>query len=130
VIEGTRINARRIGAGSIHKAGIFAAAGVIALTDMVDRLIDDNRRATRLAKLLNDSGLQIDLATVQTNIVLATINHSAREFVAHLARHGVLALERSSHDVRFVTHRLIGDAEIERAAEVVAHVLKDMEAKV
>jgi threonine aldolase len=126
VIGAARINARRIGAGSIHKAGIFAAAGIIALTDMVDRLVDDNRRAARLAQLLKASGIQVDLATVQTNIVLATVSFPARDFVSRLTQQGVLALERSAHDVRFVTHRLIGDAEIERAAEIVARLLKEM----
>ena len=129
VIEAARLNARRIGAGSIHKAGIFAAAGLIALTEMIDNLAHDNRRAADLARRLKAlPDLHVDLNTVQTNIVKATVQReglTARDFVASLARGGVLALERSAPDVRFVTHRMIGDEDIERAAEVVAHILED-----
>ncbi|HVF10221.1 MAG TPA: GntG family PLP-dependent aldolase [Abditibacteriaceae bacterium] len=128
VINEARINARRIGAASIHKAGIFAAAGTIALTSMIDRLADDNRRAAALARRLKAlPDLYIDLETVQTNIVKATVMReglTSREFVARLAQGSVLALERSAQDVRFVTHRLIGDAAIERAAQAVARALK------
>jgi len=126
MIERARSNARRIGAGSLHKAGLFAAAGVVALTQMVERLADDNRRAAGLARRLALlPGLRVDLARVQTNIVMTEVvagGLSADALVRRLAERGVLALARPGERVRFVTHRLIGDAEIDRTALAVEGV--------
>ncbi|MBI2879169.1 MAG: aminotransferase class I/II-fold pyridoxal phosphate-dependent enzyme [Candidatus Rokubacteria bacterium] len=123
-LDRARLNLRRIGAASVHKAGLLAAAGLVALRAMIGRLEEDNRRArdlaTRLAAL---PGLRLDLATVQTNIVLVDTTPSgltAEAVVERLARRGVLGLRRSESLIRFVTHRLIGDAEVARAAAAVA----------
>ncbi len=62
---------------------------------------------------------------IETNIVLVDVSATELypdEFLPLLAEHGVLALERDTSRVRFVTHRLIGDAEVARAAEVVAEL--------
>ena len=72
---------RRIGAATIHKAGILAAAGILAL-ELIDRLADDHRRARRLAELLG-------LAVPETNLVLSDLPATA---LPQLADHGVLAL--------------------------------------
>ncbi len=130
VVEEARAAAHRVGGASVHKAGIAAAAGIVALTTMVDRLADDNRRAGVLGKRLSRlDGLGVDLTTVQTNIVNVELRPDlpAKEFVARLASRGVLAWVRSTHQVRFVTHRLIGDSEIERAARATAAVLQSVE---
>ena len=122
VIDRARRWAHRLGAASIHKAGIAAAAGIVALTTMVGRLKDDNRRAARLAaRLVCVPGLFVDLATVQTNIVNVELRAGAADaLVARAAERGVLALARSAHHVRFVTHRLIEDADVESAGSIVA----------
>jgi threonine aldolase len=126
-IDTARINLRRLGSGSIHKAGIWAAAGLVALRTMIPQLGDDNRRAAQLAAALAEiPGLRIDRETVQTNIVvaeLASADLPASAFVERLAQAGVLALARSPRTVRFVTHRLIGDAEVQRTADAVAAAL-------
>jgi threonine aldolase len=122
-IERAREGARRIGAGSLHKAGITAAAAIVALKSMVDRLADDNRRARTLGVALAKlPGLRIDLATVQTNIVVIDVVPplDADTVLARLATHGVLGFRRSATRFRFVTHRTIGDEEIERAITAVA----------
>lgn len=125
--EAAKSNCKRLGAASLHKEGILAAAGVVALKNMVDRLGDDNRRASRLGRRLAQfHGLHVDLETVQTNIILintARAGMTASEFVTRLAQYRVLAMERSADRVRFVTHRLIGDLEVERVVEAVAAVL-------
>lgn len=106
-IASARGHLKRLGGGTIHKAGIFAAAGLLAL-DLVDRLAEDHRRARELARL-------IDAAEPQTNIVLAPLGSGA---VERLGRTGVQAMEFDGQ-VRFVTHRLIDDDDVERAAEAV-----------
>lgn len=124
-----RVGARRIGAGGLHKAGIPAAAGLVALTEMLDQPAKDNRAACRLAAGLGEiPGLSVVPAPVRTNIVIArpAAPVSAHALVAGLAERGVLALARSAETVRFVTHRLIGDAEIARAVAVVTAVLREL----
>jgi threonine aldolase len=125
LIDRARVNLRVIGAASLHKAGIFAAAGIVALKSMIDRLADDNRRARQLGTgLAALPGLHVDLDTVQTNIVLAdTTGPAADALLGRLATRGVLGFRRSDTRIRFVTHRLIGDAEVSRAIAAVAESL-------
>jgi threonine aldolase len=123
VVVRAREAARRIGAASMHKAGVLAAAGVVALKSMVDRLADDNRRAHELAGgLAALPGLRVDVASVQTNIVVIDLVPplDADSLLARLARRGVLGFRRSATRFRFVTHRTIGDAEIAHAVAAVA----------
>ncbi|MCC7162433.1 MAG: aminotransferase class I/II-fold pyridoxal phosphate-dependent enzyme [Anaerolineae bacterium] len=126
-IAAARLNARRIGAASVHKAGIFAAAALVAFDTMLDRLDLDNQRARRLAKRLADY-IEIDMTTVQTNIVFADVaqhNISSQEFAARLETLGVLVYARPGSRVRFVTHRMIGDDEVERAVHAVRKVCEE-----
>jgi threonine aldolase len=115
---------RRLGGASVHKAGIAAAAALVALDTLVDRLADDHRRARELATLLQEiPGLKVEPAEIETNIVLVDVSGTGLppdEFLRLLAEQGVLGLERDTTRIRFVTHRLIGDDEVARAAEVVA----------
>ena len=110
-IATARVHLKRLGGATIHKAGIFAAAGLIALDGMVERLADDHARARELARL-------IGAAAPETNIVHADLGPTA---VQDLRSRGVLALEFEGR-VRFVTHRLIGDDEIRRAGQAVLSV--------
>jgi threonine aldolase len=127
VIELAHRTLRRLGGASVHKAGIAAAAALVALDTLVERLGDDHRRARELAALLNEiPGLEVKPAEIETNIVLVDVGGAGLEpeaFLALLAERGVLGMERDTSRVRFVTHRLIGDAEISRAAEAVAEAV-------
>ena len=124
VIELAHRTLRRLGGASVHKAGIAAAAALVALDTLVDRLADDHRRARELGALLQEiPGLEVEPAEIETNIVLLDVSGTELypdEFLRLLAERGVLGLERDTSRVRFVTHRLIGDDEVSRAAEIVA----------
>lgn len=126
VIELAHTTLRRLGGASVHKAGIAAAAALVALDTLVERLADDHRRARELAALLQEiPGIEVEPAEIETNIVLVDVLGTGldpEEFLRLLAERGVLGLERDTTRVRFVTHRLIGDAEIARAAEQIALV--------
>ena len=128
-IDGARENLRRLGGASVHKAGIPAAAALVALDTLLDRLVDDHRRARELgARLAEIPGLRLEPETIETNIVLVDAGESGLapdELVRLLADRGVLALQRDTTRIRFVTHRLIGDAEVARAAEAVAAVVAE-----
>jgi threonine aldolase len=129
VIELAHRTLRRLGGASVHKAGIAAAAALVALDTLVERLADDHRRARELAALLQEvPGLEVRPAEIETNIVLVDVTGTELdpdEFLRLLAERGVLGLERDTSRVRFVTHRLIGDADVSRAAERVALALAE-----
>jgi threonine aldolase len=128
-IEGARMNLRRLGGASVHKAGIPAAAALVALDTLLDRLVDDHRRARELgARLAEIPGLRLEPETIETNIVMVDAGATGLapdELLPLLAKRGVLAMERDTTRIRFVTHRLIGDADVARAAEAVAAVVAE-----
>ena len=128
-IGGARENLRRLGGASVHKAGIPAAAALVALDTLLDRLADDHRRARELGALLAEiPGLRLEPETIETNIVLVDAGATGLapdELLRLLAERGVLAMERDTTRIRFVTHRLIGDDEVARAAEAVAAVVAE-----
>jgi threonine aldolase len=109
-IADAREHLHRLGAGTVHKAGLLAAAGLVAWERMRSRLVDDHRRARRLAQLLG-------CAEPETNIVLTGLPASA---LPDLARRGVLAFAPGGGTVRLVTHRGISDEDVERAAAALA----------
>ncbi len=128
-IDGARENLRRLGGASVHKAGIPAAAALVALDTLLDRLVDDHRRARELGALLAEiPALRLEPDTIETNIVLVDVGGTGLapdELLPLLAKRGVLALQRDTSRIRFVTHRLIGDDEVARAAEAVAAVVAE-----
>jgi len=121
-------NARRLKhlfGGAMRQAGIVAAAGVYALDNHVDRLVDDHRRAKRLALGLADAGLTVDPDRVETNFVqLDVAPLSKEEAMARLAEQGV-ALSATIHPtiLRAVTHLDLSDEDIETALEAVPRAL-------
>lgn len=127
VVERARLMLRRLGGATVHRAGIAAAAALVALDTMVDRIADDHRRARELGTgLAAVPGLRLDPGTVETNIVLVDVSGTglaAAELVALLAEAGVRVMERDASRIRLVTHRLIGDGDVEEAARIVADVV-------
>jgi threonine aldolase len=108
---------RRMVGGNLRQGGIAAAAGVVALEQMVDRLADDHRMARRLAEGLHkiDASL-IEPDDVETNIVQIDTHSSGRrasEWLDGLKSRGVLSGVWSPWRLRLVTHRHIGAAEID-----------------
>ena len=118
-VVAARLHIRRLGGGTMHKAGIAAAAGLVAL-GLVDRLATDHGRARQLARLLG-----LDVGQVETNILLLDAG-DAEGVVGRLAERGVLALALDGRRVRFVTHRLVSDEDVERAAYAIAEAAPTM----
>jgi threonine aldolase len=109
---------RKILGGGMRQAGVIAAPGIIALERMVPRLKEDHDNAKLLALGLAGQGLNIDMATVQTNIVVAeTAPNKSAELISKAKRSGVLCSSFGKSLVRFVTHRGIDKADIEDVLE-------------
>lgn len=109
VIERARFERKRLG-GGLRQVGILAAAGLVALDTMVDRLADDHRRARRLAEAVAARwpGAGIDPAEVRTNVVLFRHDDPA-ELLDALAHRGVGAVTLGPGVVRLMTHAGIDD---------------------
>lgn len=117
-IERARAFRRMVG-GNLRQAGPLAAAGIVALETMVERLADDHRTAKRLADGLHriDPSL-VDPAEVETNLVCVDVAKSGRiaaQWSAELKDKGVLVSPCDTFALRFVTHRHIGEAAIDVA---------------
>jgi len=109
---------RRLLGGNMRQAGVIAAAGLVALDRMVDRLADDHAAATKLAQGLSwiDPTLA-DPATVPTNILRIDLSgHAldARSWASAVKEHGVLIQVSGARQLRLVTHRHIDSAAIAR----------------
>ncbi len=109
----------------MHKEGIFAAAAIVALETMMDRLAEDHRRARRLGELLAPlPGIKVDMETVQTNILrVDTTSMDPFTFVRRVLDRGAGVSVLDSNSVKFVTHHGINDKNIETVAEIVREVL-------
>jgi threonine aldolase len=104
--------------GNLRQGGVVAAAGIVALESMVERLADDHARARRLAEVLAElfPG-SVDPAAVRTNIVCVPLDALPDGAVARLDALGVRCGTIDSRTVRFVTHRDVDDAAIEETID-------------
>ena len=117
---------RKLLGGQMRQAGIIAASGIIALEKMVDRLKIDHENAKILAeKISKIPGIEIDLETVQTNMVIFQLTDrvDCNDFLGQLREQGVLALSTARNKVRFVTHHGIERADVERTASMIEEIL-------
>ncbi len=118
---------RRMG-GAMRQTGIYAAACLYGLEWHLERLADDHTNARTLAeRLVSDTPVEIDLATVQTNIVVfdlpSSVPFDAGGLVARARERGVLLNAFAQRRVRAVTHLEVTTAQCLRAAEVLAEIL-------
>ncbi len=115
---------RKVLGGGMRQAGIIAAAGVVALDKMIDRIREDHANAARLAQgIARIEGLAIDVARVQTNIVYFDVvreGAGAEALVKNLAERGVKILSVGPKRVRAVTHYGITAQDIDRAISLLS----------
>jgi len=127
-IEKARAFRRMVG-GNMRQAGPLAAAGIVALENMVERLPEDHRTAKQLAVGLHKIDASIvDPALIETNLVRASVRackHTAAELSKMLAQKGVRVAPGAGPELRFVTHRHIGEAEINRALGAFTEIWKN-----
>jgi threonine aldolase len=114
--------------GAMRQNGIFSAAALYALEHHLARLPEDHANAYAFAQRLGaGAAVQLDLATVQTNIVVfhlpTTMPLDAPNLCALARDQGVLVNAFGPRTVRAVTHLDVSRAQCERAADVLAALL-------
>jgi threonine aldolase len=117
-IERARRNRKMLG-GGMRQVGTVAAAGIVALETMIDRLAEDHANARYLAERLTELPyVDIDPASVETNIVVFTLRGTtADDIMPRLAEAGVLATNFGPRRLRLVPHHGIERAHIDAAIE-------------
>ena len=117
---------RKVLGGGMRQVGVLAAPGIIALTEMVDRLKDDHARAKALARgIAGLPGIHIDPSTVETDIVIFGFDHptiSVSALIEKMRERGVLALAIFG-GIRMVTHKDVGDEDVDRAIQAFRDIL-------
>jgi threonine aldolase len=119
--------ARKVLGGGMRQAGVLAAACLVALEEMVDRLADDHANAHRLAEGLAEvAGLTTDPVVVRTNMVYAGVvrtDITSQLLVERLSAKGVLVLPTGPRRIRAVTHYHITPADIDYALDAFRQVM-------
>ncbi len=126
---------RKMVGGGMRQAGVLAAAGLVALDTMIERLADDHANARRLAAgLANIAGLSVDPESIQTNIVIFEVDRDkvgdAREVIAALREDGVLVSHSRDQALRMVTHRQVSAADVDEALSRVNGTIRRLAASV
>ena len=128
-IDKAKINLKRLGGNSMHKAGIIAAAGLVALSNKnIARLKEDHEKAKIFAKAANlIRNAEVDLDTVQSNIVLVDISSSGMDTdttLQSLAKRNVGGHKKDQKVIRFTFHNGISDDDTMMAVDAFKEVLQ------
>jgi threonine aldolase len=120
--------ARKLLGGGMRQAGILAAAGIIALEKMVDRLAEDHERARKLADGLRQNDcILLDPGTPATNMIFFDLaphaKLSARQICDRLKPDGILVTPSGERRFRLVTHYWIDDAAVDKVVDAFSSVL-------
>jgi len=119
---------RRMLGGALRQSGVLAAAGVYALEHHVERLADDNVNARLIGERLSGCpGVALDLAALETNIIVFQLREGAPDaatVVARAGERGVLVMVFGPRTVRAVTHLDVSRADCERAAEALGEAVR------
>ncbi len=119
--------ARKMLGGGMRQAGVLAAAGLVALREGIEELANDHAKARRLAEVLAEiPGIEIDMAQVQTNMVLVDLSPSGRtahEVGEALERQGIKVSTRPPSRLRMVAHRDFPAEKIPEVAAALAEAL-------
>lgn len=116
---------RKMLGGGMRQAGVLAAAGIVALETMVNRLAEDHTNAKRLAQgLARIKGITLYQDDVPTNIVMFALSPelSTSEFIEALLKSGVKVSSRGGNLFRAVTHRMISSSDIDEAVTLIKTV--------
>ena len=122
IAEARRV--RKLLGGGMRQAGIIAAAGIVALNEMVERLAEDHANARKLAEgLANIPGVSVDPTTVESNMVFFGAADGENErLVEAVAAEGLLLSGSDDGRIRAVTHYGITAEDIDTALAIMSQV--------
>jgi threonine aldolase len=125
-IEHARKWRKRLG-GGMRQAGLMAAPGIVAITQMVERLDEDHQRAKKLAHGIAEiEGMCVDVDSVETNIVLVDITSlgvTSHQFLEKLKDDfGIQGTSFGTYTIRLTTHREIVDQDILKTIDACAKI--------
>ncbi|MCX6097768.1 MAG: low-specificity L-threonine aldolase [Caldiserica bacterium] len=124
-IERARKNRKRLG-GGLRQVGILAAAGIVALETMVERLAEDHANAKLLARELAGLGYGTDPSEAETNMAMVNVGASGQDalsFVAAVKEKGVLCNAVTPSTVRIVTHHDVTTDQCRETVEIFRSLL-------
>jgi threonine aldolase len=120
---------RKVVGGSMRQAGIIAAAGIVAITEMVERLADDHANAKALAQALAETpGIGVNPDEVETNLVFFEVTQagiSAPQLSTALAERGVLINATGAHRLRAALNHHISAADVTTTVAAIRAVLAE-----
>jgi threonine aldolase len=120
---------RKMLGGGMRQAGVIAAAGIVALETMIDRLVEDHANARKLAAgLTHIRGITLAQEKVSSNIVIFDLTQSfpVAEFITKLDSHGVKVVRFGNHRLRAVTHRMVSADDIDYALSQIEQVCREL----
>lgn len=98
------IRVRKVLGGGMRQVGYMAAAGIYALDNHMDRLIEDHKKATEIGKVLQTLSFVKSVEPIDTNIIIFTIDRNEEEFIAQMAEKNIHFYGMGQGKLRFVTH--------------------------
>jgi threonine aldolase len=124
---------RKMIGASMRQSGVIAAAGIVALEEMVDRMADDHANAKKLANGLNElPGLTVNVDEVETNIIILGFDAQRVDqeaFVAGLRERGVRAGNPYGGQLRLVTHYQATQEDVDYVLSAAQQVLRSITAR-
>ena len=121
---------RKMMGGQMRQAGVIAAAGIVALEQMIQPLAEDHQKACLLADgLASLEGLSLDLSRVQTNLVIADVaglGITAKDFCKKMQDKGVQIIAITPHLVRFALYKDITWNDVHYALDAVKQVVSEV----
>ena len=119
---------RRMFGGAMRQIGILGAAGLYALDHNDQRLVEDHANARRIAeRLVASPRIALDLASVQTNIIVFRLSDDAPDaptVVVRARERGVLVFNIGARVIRAVTHLDVSEKQCEAAAEILVGIVE------
>ena len=129
-IEEARRIRKQLG-GGMRQVGVIAAAGIVALETMTERLKEDHQRAKALAEGISDlNGILFPMGMPTTNMVFIELDQSlpvnAAQLIEQLKQDGLLAISINDRQIRLVTHYWINDDDIDHSIEIFRKAFKKL----
>ena len=125
-----RVHKKDLG-GGMRQIGFLAAAGIVALDTMVDRMAQDQAHALRLAQgMAGIPGLSADPAAVQSNVaVFEVMDYPVQGFIRGLESRGVFLDHQEGRKLRFFTHHDVSSEDVEYTLTAVEVTVRELAAE-